>query len=253
MAAVPFQVKDRVHQVLQGHGAGNGAFLGDVADEKGGDPGEFGLLHQAKGGLPHLVQGTGGCGDGGGVHGLDRVQGQEGRLDLFHHLEDVFQAGFRGHQQLGRLESQAVGPKFELDLGFFPGNVEADQPPPAEPVQDLEDEGGLADARVAAHQDHGALHHGASQGAVEFADAGDPAHLRGGFKMQQGLGLAASGGQLADARGHRGHHLFGHGTPGAALRAAPQPFGRLVAAALADEDGFSGSGHLSLSSLDDCH
>ncbi len=143
-------------------------------------------------------------GDGGGVHGLDRVQGQEGRLDLFHHLEDVFQAGFRGHQQLGRLESQAVGPKFELDLGFFPGNVEADKPPPAEPVQDLEDEGGLADARVAAHQDHGALDHGASQGAVEFADAGDPAHLRGGFKVEQGLGLAASGGQLARRSGPPG-------------------------------------------------
>ncbi len=84
-------------------GAGDGAFLGDMADEeKGGDPGELGLLHQPKGRLSYLVQGAGGRGDSGGVHGLDGIQGQEGGPDLFHYLEDVFQAGLGGHQQVAK-------------------------------------------------------------------------------------------------------------------------------------------------------
>jgi len=48
---------------------------------------------------------------------------------------------------------------------------------------------------------------------------------------------------LCQAGGHGSHILFGHGAPGAALGAAPQPFGRLVAALLADKHRSSGPGH----------
>ena len=54
VAPVPLQVEHGVHQMLQHHGAGDGPFLSDVADQEGGDAGEFGLLHQAEGGFPDL-------------------------------------------------------------------------------------------------------------------------------------------------------------------------------------------------------
>ena len=101
VGAVPLEVEHRVHQVLQDHGAGQGALLGDVADHKGGDVGELGVLHEAEGRLPHLGQGTRRRRQGGGVEGLDGIHREIGRAHLLHHLQDVFEAGLGGHQQIG--------------------------------------------------------------------------------------------------------------------------------------------------------
>ena len=125
VAPVALEVEHRIDEMLQHHGAGDGAFLGDVADQEGGDAGEFGLLHQAEGGLPDLGQGARGRGQGGGVEGLDGIEGQKGGPALFHDLEDIFQAGLRGHQEPGRSEPQAVGPELDLGFGLFAGDIEA--------------------------------------------------------------------------------------------------------------------------------
>ena len=81
VAAVALQVEDRVHQMLQGHRAGNGALLGDVADDKDGGAGEFGreLGTRRKAVSRTWFREPGAEGDGGGVHGLDGIQGQVGR------------------------------------------------------------------------------------------------------------------------------------------------------------------------------
>src|SRR5512144_2020037 len=101
MAAVPLQVKHRVHQMLQNHGTGNGAFFSDVADEKGGSSSEFGLLHQAKSSLPDLRQRARRRRQGSGIEGLNGIQSQKGGSDLFYQVDDIFQTGFSGNQEPG--------------------------------------------------------------------------------------------------------------------------------------------------------
>ena len=84
--------------------------------------------------------------------------------------------------------------------------------------------------------------HAAAQGAVEFRQAAHLPDLGGRLEPDQRLGGLAPGRQVHLRHGRRGGHLFGHGTPGAAIGAAAQPFGRLVATVLTDKHGSSGAG-----------
>ena len=204
VAAVALEVEHRIYEMLQHHGAGDGAFLGDVADQEGGDAGEFGLLHQAEGGLPDLGQRAGGRGQGGGVEGLDGIQRQEGGPALLHDLEDIFQAGFRGHQEPRGSEPQAVGPELDLGFGLFPGDIEALNSLAAEPIQHLEHQGGFADAGVAPQEDHGAVDHAAAQGAVEFRQAAHLPDLGGRLEPDQRLRGRRRGGRFTSGTGAEG-------------------------------------------------
>ena len=123
-----------------------------------------------------------------------------------------------------------------------PGDIEALISLAAEPIQHLEHQGGFADAGVAPQEDHGPVDHAAAQGAVEFRQAAHLADLGGRLQVDQRLRGAAPGRELHLRHGRGGGHLFGHGTPGAAIGAAAQPFGRLVPTVLTDKHGSSGAG-----------
>ena len=76
MGAIPFEIQNGIHHVLQEFGTGDGAVFGDMADEEDGDIGALSQLDQLKGGFPDLGDGTGGGRQAGGIQGLDGVQGQ---------------------------------------------------------------------------------------------------------------------------------------------------------------------------------
>ncbi len=103
----------------------------------------------------------------------------------------------------------------------------------------LQQQGGLADARVAAHQHQRAGHHSTAQDAGEFADRQRQAVFGIGADLTQGLGCAAlpqaASGVLGSRRRGERNNFLDHAVPGAALRAAPHLARADSAALLADE------------------
>ncbi len=110
----------------------------------------------------------------------------------------------------------------------------------------LQQQGGLADARVAADQHQRAGHHSAAQDAGELADRQRQAVFGIGADLIQPEGRAAlpqaARGVLGSRRRGECHDFLDHAVPGAALRAAPHLARADSAALLADELG-AGFGH----------
>ena len=170
-----------------------------------------------------------------GLNGID--DGDGGRLTLVQGGENIGDVGFGGEQHVGVVEPQALGAQPHLGDGLFAGDINDAGPGAGERGQGLEEEGGFADAGIAANQHAGAGHEAAAGHPVQFGNAGLDAGQRGAFAAQahQAGGLA-----LGEARplgaGNGGRALFlNNGVPFAAIIAAPGPFGRGAAAGLADE------------------
>ena len=110
--------------------------------------------------------------------------------------------------------------------------------------QRLQQQGRLADARVAADQHHATGHDAAAEHPVQFLLAGGRAFIVAGLDLGQRRHRLASGQRLvavlAAATGLGGG--FGQGVPGAAVRAFAQPLGVGAAAFGAGVDALGG-GH----------
>jgi len=111
-------------------------------------------------------------------------------------------------------------------------------------IERLQQQGGFADAGIAANQDDAAFHHAAAQSAVEFFDAGGAAVDVCGFDVAQlgelgrfGQGLKLAGvpvfGVAASVNG-----TFKQGVPSAACWAFAQPTRGGATAIGAGENGF---------------
>ena len=113
-------------------------------------------------------------------------------------------------------------------------------------AQRLQDQGGFADAGIAADQQRRTRHQAAAGDAVEFGDAGDAARRRRVFGLEvfqrESAALDAPRGAAADGR--RGAFLD-DGVPAAAGIALPDHLGMDRAAGLADKGG-GGFGHESI-------
>lgn len=70
------------------------------------------------------------------------------------------------------MNAQALGPQAHLPGGLFSRDVERGQAPAREAVEHGEQQGGLADARVAAEQGQGARDEAAAEHPVQLTDAG---------------------------------------------------------------------------------
>ncbi len=97
-----FEIEHRVHHVLQQPRAGNGALLGHVAHQEGGDARALGHQHETHGGLAHLADAARGRGDLRAEDGLDRVHHQYVRFFVLHHGHDCFDVDLGDHQQTWR-------------------------------------------------------------------------------------------------------------------------------------------------------
>jgi hypothetical protein len=85
--------------------------------------------------------------------------------------EDFFQLDFGLQLQLARLDIQAARTQRDLGAGFLAADIQH-LLQMRDVGQRLQQQGRLADTRIAADQHHAARHQAAAQHAVEFLDAG---------------------------------------------------------------------------------
>ena len=150
---------------------------------------------------------------------------------------DVAQVDGGGEFQRRVGEAEPAGAQAHLLDRFLAGDVEHAPAGAGERGGGLQQQGGLADARIAAEQHRRAGHQPAAEHPVELGDAGGGARRRGGVAGERRRSRAFSP-RPASRAGEGGVGGFlGDGVPLAAGLAAPGPFRRDGAAGLADEAG----------------
>jgi hypothetical protein len=123
-------------------------------------------------------------------------------------------------------------------FGFFAGAIENRTNVRREMRGRLQEQGRLADPRLAAEQHQRPRHDAAAQDAVELADPRGDALSDNGVDVLVQLRTAAAERTRCTARLHRlARLLFNERIPRAAVVALPHPLGRLGTAGLTDVNG----------------
>ena len=116
---------------------------------------------------------------------LDGIDGDDaGRLAGFQRGENIFDIGGGAQRQRRIGQVHARGAHAHLRHRFFAGDIDGMAAAFGIFAQRLKDEGGFADAGIAADQQRRARHQPAAGDAVEFGDAGDAAGRRRVFGFQ---------------------------------------------------------------------
>ncbi len=223
---IALEIQHGVDDVLQHARAGQRALFRHVADHDDGDAGLLGDARQLRRAFAHLRHRAGRRTEGVGIHGLDRIDDGDFRLVLGQRAEDFFQLDFGLQLQVARIDRQPLGAQGDLGAGFLAADIQHFFQP-RQIGQRLQQQGRLADARVAADQHHAAGHQAAAQHAVEFLDAGAEArhvdrldvgqrHHRRALRQALMRGRKAIAGRLDDG--------FDQRIPLAAGRALASPF-----------------------------
>ena len=218
--------------MLQHARPGNRALLRHVSHEEHGAVVHLRETHDVRRAFPHLRHATRRGGNIRSVHRLNRVDHHGARLNGQHALLNDGHVVFRQHIKAAAVRAQPRSAQLDLPHRFLAGHIQHLVAPGGKIRRELRKQRALADAGVAAHQHHAALHHAAAQHAIQFADAA-------------GHACGRLVGNLADRKRHaaasrralqlfllylRLLNLLGKGVPFSAVRAFAQPFGRRVAA-----------------------
>ena len=207
MFAVALQVQDRVDHVLQEFRPGDLAVLGHVADQDERGPGLLGLLHQLGGHGADLAHRAGDALGQRRGQGLDRVHDEHlGRFHPFEHGQGVLDL-VGGHGQQPRPEqAEPPGAGFQLGQGLLAREIDRGVPEPRLAARQLQEQGGLADARLAAEQNGRARDQPGAEQPVQGGQAGGPRAEVLALQIFQGLRSL-----LGRGRAHRGRGLAAHG------------------------------------------
>ena len=195
--------------------------------------------HQPAGTLPHLADASGRRGDGAHEHRLDGIDDGHHRPCLFEMLDDAVEVVLGQHHQAIALDAKALRPQLQLLHRLLARHVEHGAIGAGDLAGQLQQQGRLADARVATNQHQRARYDAATQHLVELSHAEPEPIGLGKTDLRQRHRLRAGNAHVASARARRGlgSHLFLDVTiPVPALRTPTDPFRRLVAALLAGED-----------------
>ena len=215
--------------MLQHARAGQGAFLGHVADQEDRRAALLGEAHQQRRALAHLGHAAGGGLQLLGEDGLDRVDHHHLGLLAARHLDDRLDAGLGHHLEFVLRQLQAPRAHGHLLLRLLAGDVQGRQAL-GDIAQGLQQDGRLADAGITADQHHRAIHQAAAKHPVQLAgDGGEAWHfldadLGQGLDLRLLPGPAAAPGRCASATTL--DHGLGQGVPGPALAALPGPLGK---------------------------
>ena len=177
---VALELHDDVDEVLEHPRAGDRAVLGDVPDEQHGDAARLGHLDERGGHLAHLGDVAGRALDLGaadGLHGVDDDQLGLERVDLAEHGGEV---GLAGEVERAGHRLDALGAGAHLRRRLLAADVEhpalAVLAGAGGPGRDVEQQGRLADARLAGDEHHGAGHEAATEHPVELRHPGGAGH-----------------------------------------------------------------------------
>ena len=164
-----FELQDHIDNMLQNLGPGDGAFLGNMADQDDGDTCRFGKAQQLGRHFLDLAHAAGGGVHVLAVHGLHGVHNHQVRGRFFCLLENLGHVGLAVDEDAGGVAAQTVGPHFHLLYAFFTGDVERFK---GRGVQgQLQGKGTFADAGLAAHQYQRTLDDTAAQQAIDLCAA----------------------------------------------------------------------------------
>ena len=224
------EIQHGVDHVLQHARAGQRAFLGNVADEKDRRAALLGEAHQQRRTLAHLSDAARRRLQLLSENGLDRVDDHDLGLFLAHSGDDRFDACFGHYLELVLRQIQPPRTHGHLLLRFLTSDVEGGKTR-GDIAQGLQQDGRLADARIATDQHHRAIHQTATEHPIEFTGSGGKARdfLDTDFSKGLDIGLVA-GPASAPAGCGAFDHGFDQGIPGAAFTTLPCPFGESGAA-----------------------
>ena len=237
-AGFALEIQHRVHHVFEHARAGQRALLGDMPDEKQRHAGLLGEAHELRRRFAHLRDAARRRLENLGVHRLDGIHDDDLRALVLRAGDDLLNLILREQPQAIALEPETLRAQRDLVRRFLAADVKylgsiADR------GQRLDQQGGFADARVAADQHHRSDDEPAAQYAIELTDAGRDA--RDFFRRDLGQiarrhrrAVLASGARVGGGS-HRG---FVERIPGAARRTLADPFGRTRAALVAGENRF---------------
>ena len=172
VAGIALEGHDRVDHVLDHPRAGDLPVLGDVADEDHGRAGGLGEANQRLGAAADLGDGPGRRFHRLRPHGLDRIDdGERGRppCDSVATMSSTLVSAASSTEASAKPE--ALGAQPHLRHRLFARDVGDAVPAVGERRRGLHQQRRLADARIAAEQDHRAAHEAAAGDAVEFGDA----------------------------------------------------------------------------------
>ncbi len=232
MVPVTFEAQHRVDHVFEGAGPRQRAVLGDVADQHGRHLASLGQADELVGALAHLpdrARHTAGPAltrrRRAHGHRLDGVDHHQVRLRLDHCVDHLAHVGGRQDQQARWHGAEAFGAQAHLVGGLLRRHQQDPVAGPGPGGQHLEQQGRLADARLAPEQGDRSRDQAPRQHPVEFLD---PGGHRGRLRQVHG---GEGHGESRQVEFVHGPHqwaqrrLLHQGVPLPAGRAPPGPAG----------------------------
>ena len=169
VAALPLESHDHVDHVFQHARASNAAILGHVADQHQRRAAFLGIADQFEGRGADLADRAGGAFNLIGMHGLDRIDHQQRRgFHLAERGENIAHRSGRGELDRRRAQTKPLCPQAHLPGGFLTADIDHAAARFGDAGCGLQQQGRLADARIAAHQHGGTGHQPAAQRAVKL-------------------------------------------------------------------------------------
>ena len=222
------ELDDNVDEVLQQARAGDRPVLGDVPDEQHGDASGLGDMDEARGDLADLGDVAGGplhLGAGDRLHRVDDDEVGCDRLDL---AEDRGEVGLGGEEEGRGHGLDPLGAQPHLGGRLLTADVEDVSSGSGRAGGDIEQQGRLADPRLAGHEHDRSRDQTAPEHPIELADPGRPGHRGGAVHLTDPRGWRHRAG-----RGSRAWPTIArlaHRPPGLTFAAAAHPLDRAPAA-----------------------
>ena len=148
--AFALEIQNGIHDMLKDFWPGNRARFRDVADDERGHARALRKQHQLRRHFAHLADASLRRTERRRVHGLNRVNNQDVRIEVFDMFEDVFEAGFRQNVEVGMRNMQPLAAQPRLPRRFFAGDVQDLPSGETQAARHLQQQRGFSDAGIAA-------------------------------------------------------------------------------------------------------
>ena len=235
VVAIALERQHGVDDVLERAGPRERALLRDVPDEQHRDGARLGDADQTVRAVAHLCDGAGRGRELGVRDRLDRIDDDDVGLHVVDVPDDVREIGLGHEPQVGLEGTEPLGAEPHLLLRLLGRHVEHAPLRAGDGGHHLEQQRGLADARLATDQRDRPGHEATAEHVVDLGDAGGQRHPVDGVDLVDGQGHL---GRPPLGRGRRALlDLLGQRAPLAAGRAAARPLRFAVAAVAAAIDG----------------
>ena len=225
--------------MLQHTRTGDGAFLGDVADEKDRRRALLGELHEARGAVSDLRDASGRRLQRVGVHGLNGIDDHHRRLLAGGEGKNLLHLRFGEQPQSLDGQAQALRAQRDLAQGLLAGDIERALPAIFRVGREcLQQQGGFTDSGIAADEHNRTRHYTPAKRPVELTN---PERLVAFCLGGHLVGVDDARRRLSDAAQSPGEGLapgrwrcaLQQRVPFSAVGALATPFGGLSPAGLA--------------------